>query len=604
MILALLAFLGGTLTIISPCTLPVLPFVFAKSDRPFARSTLPLLVGMAVTFSAVATLAAVGGGWAVRLNSVGRAFALLLLGLFGVALLSKRVAEWLARPAVALGNRLLESGSTGGAADAMQSLLLGIATGLLWAPCAGPILGLILTGAAIHGPNTGTTLLLLAYALGAAVSIAVVTLAGRGVYGALRRSLAVSDSLRRGLGVLVLAAVVVIGLGWDTGILTRLSLGSTTRLEQALVSALPQPSHASATAGASPPAMNMMMSAGAHPGAAGSARSPSAAPQLPIEGQLPALTGAIGWINSPPLTPEALRGKVVVVDFWTYSCINCLRTLPYIRAWYQRYHDYGLVILGVHSPEFAFEKEPGNVRRAVHDLGIDYPVAIDSNLAIWQAFGNEYWPADYFIDGMGRIRGHAFGEGDYAASEQLIRQLLTLAGQRELPVPVSPDIRGAGIEAAPDQADIQSPETYIGYQRAANFASTPAIVHDKPVDYHAPSMLQLQVNQWGLSGQWNVGGQVAVLQSLPGTIVFQFHARDLHLVLGPATDGPPIRFRVLLDGRAPGQDHGTDTDAQGYGVVREERLYQLIRQSGEVGSHTFSIEFLAPHVHAYSFTFG
>ncbi len=601
MVLALLAFLGGTLTIISPCTLPVLPFVFAKTDRPFMRSTLPLLLGMALTFSGVATLAAVGGGWAVRLNTVGRVLALLLLGLFGVALLSKRVAEWLARPAIALGNRLLQSGPGGGTADAIQSVLLGVATGLLWAPCAGPILGLILTGAAIHGPNAGTTLLLLAYALGAAVSIAVVTLAGRGVYGALRRSLVVGEALRRGLGVLVLAAVLIIGLGWDTGILTQLSVGSTTRLEQALLSAFPSGPTAAALPGGSPPATNMMMSAGAHPGAA---THPARAPELPIEGQLPPLTGAIGWINSAPLTPEALRGKVVLIDFWTYSCINCLRTLPYIKAWYQRYRDHGLVIIGVHSPEFAFEKDPGNVRRAVRDLGIDYPVAIDSNLAIWQAFDNEYWPADYFVDGLGRIRGHAFGEGGYAASEQLIRQLLTLAGDRDLPAPVSPDIQGVGIEAAPDQTDIGSPETYIGYQRASDFASTPAIVPDKPVDYHAPSMLQLQLNQWGLSGNWSVGGQAAVLQTLPGTIVFQFHARDLHLVLGPGTAGQPIRFRVLLDGRAPGQDHGTDTDAQGFGVVREQRLYQLIRQSGEVGSHTFSIEFLAPGVHAYSFTFG
>ncbi len=625
MILMLLAFLGGALTILSPCTLPVIPFIFARNDRPFVRSTLPLLIGMAITFAAVATLAAVGGGWAVRLNSYGRDAALLLLGVFGIALISTHVAQWLARPAVALGNRLVQSGGDAGSADVAPSLLLGIATGLLWAPCAGPILGLILTGAAVHGPSAGTTLLLLAYAVGAAVSMAVVTLAGRGVVAALKRSLGIGEWLRRGLGVLVLAAVAVIALGWDTSILTQLSIGPTSRLEQSLIGTLGTGRPRAASTG---PTMAMAGirgndppvaggSAGGGGGAGGGAGGPamlamtaavggamrSAAPgaALPIEGELPSLAGALEWINSLPLTRESLRGKVVLVDFWTYSCINCLRTLPYIKDWYQRYKGYGLVVIGVHSPEFAFEREPANVQRAVRELGITYPVAVDSHLTIWQAFNNEYWPADYFVDAQGRIRGHQFGEGDYAGSERLIRVLLEQAGHLDLPPP-SQNIVGTGIEAAPDESDIDSPETYIGYERAQNFSSPQSVVPDKVGNYAIPASLQL--NQWALAGRWLIGAQNATLQVAPGSIAFRFQARDLHLVLGPGADGRPVRFRVRIDGAEPGADHGVDTDAHGDGVVREQRLYQLIRQSGAVGEHTFSIEFLDPGVQAYSFTFG
>ena len=592
MILLLLAFLGGALTIVSPCTLPVLPFVFAKTDRPFVRSTLPLLIGMALTFAAVATLAAIGGSWAVRVNSYGRILALALLGLFGLALLSGRVAELLARPAVALGNRLARPGDAGGAGDVTESLVLGIATGLLWAPCAGPILGLILTGAAINGPSTRTTLLLLSYALGAAAALALATLVGRRVFAALKRSLAVTEWLRRGLGVLVLVAVLVIGLGWDTGILTRLSVSSTSRYEQSLLAALHRQPQGNAAA--------MAMTGGAASGGAMMMKS-GAAPSLPIEGELPPLTGAVAWLNSPELTAESLRGKVVLIDFWTYSCINCLRTLPYINSWYERYKDHGLVIIGVHTPEFAFEKELGNVRRAVHDFDIHYPVAVDSNYVIWRAFENQYWPADYFVDAMGRIRGHQFGEGDYDGSERLIRELLTQAGYTELPPPAS-GIEGQGVQAPPDQADINSPETYVGYARAQSFSSPGGIAQDRSNAYSVPAALAL--NQWALAGMWTVSAEDASLSRAPGSIAFRFRARDLHLVLGPAADGKFIRFRVTIDGREPGVDHGGDTDAQGNGVVREQRLYQLIRQPGPVGEHTFAIEFLDPGVRAYSFTFG
>ncbi|HZF26724.1 MAG TPA: cytochrome c biogenesis protein DipZ [Steroidobacteraceae bacterium] len=609
MLLALLAFLGGAMTIISPCILPVLPFVFARSNQSFTRSALPLLAGMALTFAAIATLASVGGAWAVRINAYGRVLALVLLAAFGLALLSKRFADWLARPFVALGNRLMQSAGTDDRANVLQSAVLGVATGLLWAPCAGPILGLILTGAALNGPNTQTTLLLFAYALGAVTSLALATLAGNRVFNAMKRSFGAGDWVRRGLGVLVLAAVAAIGLGWDTGLLTRLSAGNTNSLEQKLIDAV-RPASARAESADTAMASNakttdtaMTDSASATTAMTGTMAmsGKKSSSGLPIEGELPELSGAGSWLNSSALTAQGLRGKVVLIDFWTYSCINCLRTLPYLKAWYQRYKDHGLVIIGVHAPEFAFEKDEGNVRRAIKELGIEYPVALDNDYAIWQAFNNQYWPAHYFIDAQGRIRGHHFGEGNYEQSERLIRTLLTDAGQENLPG-MAGEMNSSGAQVAADENNVGSPETYVGYERAQNFASPGSFSHDKPKSYAAPGSLRL--NQWGLGGTWTVAGERATLNETRGKIVFRFHARDLHLVLGPGADGKPIRFRVTVDGQDPGQHHGTDIDARGEGTVREQRLYQLIRQSGDVKDRTFSIEFLDTGVQAYAFTFG
>jgi thiol-disulfide isomerase/thioredoxin len=506
-----------------------------------------------------------------------------------------------ARPFVALGNRLTAAG--GGSADLgpLQSVLLGVATGLLWAPCAGPILGLVLTGAAISGPNARTSLLLLTYAAGAAASLAVAILAGGRVFAALKRSLGAGEWLRRGLGVAVLLAVAAIVLGWDSTVLTRLSLAGTNRIEQSLITT----ATASAADGRSGGAA-MAAAAAAASGAGRSAGSPDAADaagaKLGVEGELPPLGGATAWLNSPPLTIQSLRGKVVVVDFWTYSCINCLRALPYVSGWYAKYKDHGLVVLGVHAPEFAFEKDLGNVRRAVADLGIRYPVALDDNYAIWQGFNNQYWPAHYFIDAQGRIRAHHFGEGGYAESEQIIRTLLIAAGHTDLPPAGVEAAPSTGVKAAADMAHIGSPETYIGYQRAENFSSAGGFAADRAKTYEAPGSLAL--NHWALAGSWAVDPEKAVLRAAPGRIEFRFLARDLHLVLGPGSDGKPIRYRVLLDGAAPGASHGADTDADGGGVVTEQRLYQLIRQSGDVSEHTFSIEFLDPGVQGYSFTFG
>ena len=647
MFLFLLAYIGGVLTILSPCILPVLPFVFARADQPFLRRGLPLLLGMAATFAVIATLAAVGGGWAVQANEYGRYAAIALLALFGVTLLFPELSDRLTRPLVALGGRLSESADRNEHAGSVwPSLLLGVATGLLWAPCAGPVLGLILTGAALQGANVHTTLLLLAYAAGAATSLALALLVGGRVFAAMKRSLGAGEWIRRGLGAAVLVAVVAIALGLDTGFLTQISLANTASLEQSLVDrfhpaggrvdATPSSSVVMAGGGAmmmSGNAPTMAMNAdpagkgGAEPpssvvtpggGAMMSANAPTmamnanpaammkaapsagAAENLPVEGMLPPLSGAVQWLNSPPLTAESLKGKVVLVDFWTYSCINCLRSIPYVRAWAEKYKDQGLVVIGVHAPEFPFEKNIDNVKNAVARLKIDYPVAIDNDYAIWRAFNNEYWPADYFIDAEGRIRHHYFGEGDYAESEKVIQQLLAEAGKGNLPANVV-SVSATGAEAASDEADVKSPETYIGYMRAENFASPGGAVSDAAHDY---SVADLKLNDWGLAGAWTVGAQYATLDKKDGAISYRFHARDLHLVLGPGADGAPVHFRVTIDGAAPGESHGADVDANGEGVVTENRLYQLVRQTGPIVDRTFTIEFLDPDVQAYAFTFG
>jgi thiol-disulfide isomerase/thioredoxin len=314
---------------------------------------------------------------------------------------------------------------------------------------------------------------------------------------------------------------------------------------------------------------------------------------------MPSLDSATGWLNSPPLTAADLRGHAVLVNFWTYTCINWLRTLPYLRAWANRYKDQGLVVIGVHTPEFDFEHDLDNVRRAVKDLRVDYPVAIDSDYAIWNAFNNHYWPAFYFVDAQGQIRHHRFGEGEYEMSEMILQRLLREAGSGGTDQqPISVDARG--VEAAADWNSLRSPENYLGAERTENFALFPS--WDTPQVYVAPTRLAL--NHWALSGDWTVQAQRTVLNQAEGRITYRFHARDLHLVMGPAAPGTPVRFHVRIDGQPPGAAHGTDVDDQGDGTVTEPRLYQLIRQPGPVREHTFEITFLDPGVHAYAFTFG
>ena len=326
-----------------------------------------------------------------------------------------------------------------------------------------------------------------------------------------------------------------------------------------------------------------------------------AAVRLPVEGSLPSLAGANQWLNSPALTAAGLQGHVVLIDFWTYTCINWLRTLPYLRAWAEKYKDQGLVLIGVHTPEFDVEHDLDNVRRAVKNLRVDYPVAVDNDYAIWSAFNNHYWPALYVVDAQGQIRHHRFGEGGYEESEMILQQLLTDAGISDIGQDLV-SVEAGGAEAAADWDSLRSPENYLGYQRTENFASSNDAVVETPHNYVAPERLRL--NYWALAGDWTVREQDTVLNQAEGRIVYRFHARDLHLVMGPEAQGPPVRFYVRIDGQPPGAAHGTDVDDEGNGTATEPRLYQLIRQPGPVSERTFEITFLDPGVHAYAFTFG
>ena len=564
----LLAYLGGVLTILSPCILPVLPFVFARADRPFVSSGLPLLLGMAVSFAAIASLAAIGGGWAVEANRIGRAIALVLFAGFALLLIFPSWSDRAMQPLVRLGERLSRPGRGDGIGG---SLLLGLATGLLWAPCAGPILGLILTGAALSGASANTVGLLLAYALGAATSLALALLVGGRVFAAMKRSLGAGQWIRRILGALMLAAVAVIALGLDTRLLTRLSSGPTNALENGVARLL---------------GMEEVIPTGGSRG-------------LADEGPLPPLDGAVTWLNSPPLSREQLKGKVVLIDFWTYSCINCIRTIPHVRALHQRYARDGLVVIGVHTPEFAFERDLGNVRKAVRDFAIRYPVAVDNDWTIWKAFNNRYWPAHYLADAKGRIRYHRFGEGGEAQTEAAIRALLVEAGRQPSMALARGKADGVGMKAK--FAEIGTRETYLGFGRGEHFASPGGFIRGKPASYPAPRRLAL--GQWAYAGGWTVEQQRGRAGQAEASLTIRFKARDLHLVLGSA-DGKPVPFRVTLDGKAPGADAGLDIDAAGNGRITSHRLYQLIRHKAGARERTFTITFPEGRAEAYAFTFG
>ena len=393
----LIAFLGGVLTVLSPCILPVVPFLFAGVDRT-RRSILLTLGGMALTFALIASLAVVSSEWVVRANATGRQVALIVMVLFALSLISARIGGWLARPFVLLGNRIAPDGRA--LSGPLKSLLIGVATGLLWAPCAGPILGVILTGAMLQGANAQTSLLLLAYGMGSALSLGTLIFAGRGLVNRLKASIPLTGWLRRGAGVAVLAAAAVISTGADRTLLAGTSSEVVSRLESGVLENVPKV------------ADYLVSKVKAAPLAAND------------QGAMPSLSGAVEWLNSPPLTPQALKGKVVLVDFWTYDCINCQHTLPYVKAWAEKYAKDGLVVIGVHTPEYGYERIIDNVKAQVRRLGITYPVAIDNNYAIWRNFDNQYWPAHYLIDAKGRIRGSHFGEGRYEAQERMIRALL------------------------------------------------------------------------------------------------------------------------------------------------------------------------------------
>ncbi|MES2609717.1 MAG: cytochrome c biogenesis protein DipZ [Pseudomonadota bacterium] len=582
MTLYILAFAGGMLTLLSPCILPVLPFVFARHDRPAAQGNLPLLAGMVVTFAAVASLGAVAGAWAVHLNQAGRWIALASLAWFAVSLLLPGVAGWWSRPLVLAGERLLRVRTQ---RPWLGSALLGVATGLVWSPCAGPVLGLVLSSAALAGPDVHTSLLLLSYGAGAAVALAAALRMGARPLAALKARWLPGVAGSRLAGGVMLAAVLAVALGVDTGVLARLTgPGAAGGFEARLL----QRAMPGAEAAELPQDRN-------------GAPRPSS---LPIESTRVSLDGGTQWLNAAPQSIAALRGKVVLVNFWTYSCVNCLRTLPYVKAWAHKYADRGLVVVGVHTPEFAFEKDPGNVQRALRDLGIPYPVVQDNDFRIWRSFNNRYWPALYFVDAQGRVRHHQFGEGGYAASERVIEELLREAGASSpastgaVPPDARPDTRGLGLAA--DAGTLRSPETYLGYEKGSRPRVTGSAVADQPANYTAAP---LQANTWSLAGNWTLGPEFVQAHQPGGRLAVRFEARDANLVLGAAT-GQPVRFRVTLDGQPPGIHHGTDVDAEGNGVTDATRLYQLIRQGGAVKPRTVEIQFLDAGARSYAFTFG
>ncbi|MDZ5647030.1 cytochrome c biogenesis protein CcdA [Nitrospirillum sp. BR 11828] len=579
----ILAYLAGVLTFAAPCILPLLPIVVAPvvSGRPGRGfHALPLLLGLAVAFAVSASLAA-AGGWAVVANQYGRAVGLALVTLFGLAMIWPALADRLAAPLVTVGTRLAARFNTGADRTVVSSLVLGLATGLVWAPCAGPVLGLILSAAALRGPGLDTTLLLFVYALGAATPLALVMAGGGRLIRALPQgALRWTEGLRRLVGGAVVATAVVGAAGLDTRLFLGVPALATDTVERALVKML-----------------------GFHPlGVAQAATLPATTP--PLTGPLADVLKAKAWVNTPGLTADALRGHVVLVNFWTYSCINCLRALPHVRQWAARYKDQGLVVVGVHTPEFAFERDVDNIAKAAATLDVTYPVAVDSDYRIWRAFDNQAWPALYLVGADGRILHQAFGEGDYDKTERVIRKALADAKGPADQGPTAPAavVRGEGTQAAADLNDLGSPETYVGYGEGQRYSGDDDIVADAPARYRLAGGLRL--NHWTLGGDWTVGREFATAGQAGARIAYRFHARDLHLVLAPGADGQPVRFRVRIDGAAPGADHGTDVDAEGVGTVHAAKLYQLVRQAGPVADHTFEIEFLGPGARAYAFTFG
>jgi thiol-disulfide isomerase/thioredoxin len=322
---------------------------------------------------------------------------------------------------------------------------------------------------------------------------------------------------------------------------------------------------------------------------------------MSFEGHLPGFDGATGWLNSASLTAADVGGKVVLVDFWTYTCINWLRTLSYVRAWAEKYHDAGVVTVGVHTPEFPFERDVDNVRQAAKDMRIEYPIAIDSDYGVWRAFSNHYWPAVYIADAQGRIRHHQFGEGRYEEYERVIQRLLREAGVEDVDDALV-SVVADGFEVQADWTNLASPETYLGYEQTENFASPGGVAFDERRMYVAPDSLRL--NHWALSGDWTIESGASVLNGADGGIAFRFHARDVHLVLRPRERGRTVPFRVLIDGEPPGDAHGLDVDEEGHGMVAQPRLHQLVRERGSITDRTLEITFLAPGIEAYVFTFG
>ena len=578
--LEMLAVLAGVLTVFSPCILPILPALLSasvsekNSHRPFW-----IVLGLGISFALFGTIFAVFKNFLGISNGALRESALVILLFFGLSLLLPRLwdrigtaistfvqnSPWMSR--VSSG-----SGPTG-------TILLGSALGLVWAPCAGPILGIILTLATVQGSFFGTLSLMGAYAMGAALPMLLIGYGGQKVSKKLFKFRGIGSFAPKILGVVTLVCVVGLSFNLDTAILSRLpsTLFLSNAVEQKLVAKLyaaPMPKKTVQSMAVTVPMVS----------------------PLPVLGPMPDFKGIVAWLNSPPLNKKDLRGKVVLVDFWTYSCINCIRTLPYVKRWYEKYKDKGLVIVGVHTPEFAFEKDPVNVKQALKKFGISYPVAVDSKYGTWNAYSNQYWPADYLIDSEGRIREEHFGEGDYQKTEREIQSLLYEAGTLKKSETIGHPFAQVNF------MDIQSPETYLGLSRGAGYVSPERI--DPEVTQHFTYPLSLSLNDWALSGNWEFLADKVILKMPYGGIRFRFHAPKLNMVMKGSEQA--VKARVYLDGKPlPPAFFGADVAPDGMIEIQKPRLYNLVSFPTTMkGDHTFEIRFANKGVSVYTFTFG
>lgn len=572
MSLIFLTFCAGLLTILSPCILPVLPFVFASAQKSFVRGGLPLLLGMSITFSSLSALAIIGGEWVVQANQWGRYLALGLLTLFGSALLFPQLSEKLFSPVAALGNKFGMAPLNDGGPRFLSSFMMGVSTGLLWAPCAGPILGLVLTGAAVQKSLSTSIGLLLSYSLGASTSLALALVSGSRFLGSMKKVLGVDQVIKKVIGALVLVGVIIIAFGFDRTVLNSIAKVETAALENKLLSHFGQGMPENI------------------------AELDTKSSELPVlAAGYPEFPTSLTWKNSKALTTSELKGKVVLIDFWTYSCINCIRTLPYVKAWSEKYKDQGLVVIGVHTPEFGFEKVESNVENALKDLGITYPVVLDNDYLIWNGFHNRYWPAHYFIDKQGRLRHQHFGEGQYEESELVIQTLLAEGG-----TPVAQKTKlTPTLSSAPSFAI--TPETYLGLGKTQTLKTNPNPKEDRNIKYE--KIKNLALNEWSVVGNWILGDTSIKSSGRGSKLLLKFQAQDVFVVLGSnkATD-----FKLLLDGKPPGPWHGEDVSEGGEGRVQSHKLYRLLNLTPELAPkpHQLEIEFKDGGAEAYSFTFG
>jgi len=584
--LELLSILAGLLTVLSPCILPVLPPLLSASvATPLRHRPFWIVLGLAGGFTLFGTTFALFGSLLGLSDALLRHVALGILFFFSLSLIWPRLWEGIGNRISFLAQRYAGINRLGAEPDRLNALLIGGSLGLIWAPCAGPILGIIITLATVQRSFAQTLFLMGGYSLGAAVPMLLIGYGGQTVSHRLQHFRVWGPISHKLLGSLTLATVIGLYFNLDTWLLSHLPgrLFITNQIERQLVD-----KKGSASIPREDPDASDSNS--------GIALASTEAMPLPVLGTIPEFSHITAWINSPALSSSDLKGKVVLIDFWTYSCINCIRTLPYVTQWYQKYKDQGLVVVGVHTPEFSFEKEEANVKQAVLRHGIHYPVALDNDYGTWNAYNNRYWPAHYLIDAQGRIREEHFGEGNYKETERAIQTLLSEAKLLHRPV---------SLEAPKDSVDfskIHSSETYIGYGRTQNFSSPQGLQPDAVLDYAAPATLGL--NQWTLTGLWKITEEAAVLQAPGGAIRFRFEAPKLNLVM--AGKGKGSMAKVFLDGKPISPDsRGDDVGPDGNVTVTDSRLYNLVTlPQGDGGDHLFELIFEEPNVKLFAFTFG